>query len=284
MRMILATVILLNCIDKLQSVERQTIYPLTLPGSSSGSCAPLKARQTAIEKLRNEIKKSIAVTQTECGDGLWYHIASLDMKQPGEQCPVGWREYTEKPVTACRRPTSSSSSCATALYASIRPYSKVCGRVIGYQVGSTHGIFTNRTVEHNYVDGVSITFGRNPRQHIWTYAAGLTENPTFSRRRNCPCSNSSGREPPEFVGTDYYCESANPTDMFDNPGFLYSSDKLWDGQQCSNEGTCCNSQSLPWFMVTLPQITSYHIEVRICGNNSTDIAGTPVEQLDIYIQ
>ena len=26
---------------------------------------------------------------------------------------------------------------------------------------------------HNYVDGVSITYGSAPRKHIWTYATGL---------------------------------------------------------------------------------------------------------------
>ena len=77
-----------------------------------------------------------------------------------------------------------------------------------------------------------------------------------------------GRIPPVFVGNNYYCKSANPSDNLDNPGFLYSEDKLWDGEKC--EGNCCNN-TLPWFIVELPKATSDDIEVRICGDNSPGI-------------
>ena len=37
--------------------------------------------------------------------------------------------------------------------------------------------------------------GNNPHQHIWTNIAGLTENSTLTRRRNCHCSDLLGRQP-----------------------------------------------------------------------------------------
>ena len=216
---------------------------------------------------------------------MWYPVASLDMTDPQQQCPTGWREYNESSVRACGRPVTSSSSCASVSYTTDRQYSKVCGRAIGYQVGGVHGVFTNRSIGQSYVDGVSITYNGNPRQHIWTYIAALTENGTIiNRRRNCPCSDSLGRQTPNFVNNSYYCESANSVDKSGIPGFLYSSDKLWDGQQCSNEGACCTRESLPWFSVTLPNPVNENIEVRICGNDSSDNSDAPVEQLDIYIQ
>ena len=54
-------------------------------------------------------------------------------------------------------------------------YSKVCGKVTGYQYASPGAFATyynNQalTLDGNYVDGVSITHG-HPRRHIWTVAA-----------------------------------------------------------------------------------------------------------------
>ena len=46
----------------------------------AGSCAPLEERQTAIENLRNDVRRNIVVVSvSECGGGLWYPVASLDM-------------------------------------------------------------------------------------------------------------------------------------------------------------------------------------------------------------
>ena len=51
----------------------------------------------------------------------------------------------------------------------------MCGRVVGYQFGSTDAVDTGFGSNHNnlnadYVDGVSITCG-SPRQHVWTLMA-----------------------------------------------------------------------------------------------------------------
>ena len=40
---------------------------------------------------------------------------------------------------------------------------------------SDFGRGDNPTIDSNYVDGVSLTHGSNPRQHIWTFAAALDE-------------------------------------------------------------------------------------------------------------
>ena len=266
-------------------VASKTMNPLVLSDGSLSSCVSPKARKMAIETLESEVKKSIIVVKVrECGDGLWYPVASLDMTDPQQQCPTGWREYNNNFVRACGRPVTDLSSCANVSYTTGRQYRKVCGRVIGYQVASPDGFLSSRTVDQNYVDGVSITYGRNPRQHIWTYTAGVTENSMNYAISNCPCWNPSAKQSPEFVGEKFYCESANPSDMLDSTGFLYVSDKLWDNQQCSNEGTCCTNVSLPWFNVTFSEPTSDDIEVRICGDESTDNEDTPIELLDIYVQ
>ena len=68
-------------------------------------------------------------------------------------------------------------------------YSKVCGKVRGYQKGTTKALTGHagiRSIDGPYVDGVSITLGQ-PRKHIWTYAIGYIDDgdtPDF----NCPCA------------------------------------------------------------------------------------------------
>ena len=148
------------------------------------------------------------------------------------------------------------------------------------QFASPDGFFPDETIDQSYVDGVSITNGV-PRNHIWTFAAGVTEGSALHTSNNCPCASSAaGRSAPTFVGNNYYCESGNPTNSF--LSILYNSDKLWDGQQCDDEGTCCTGP--PWFSVELANNSTDNIEVRICGNEATDNEDTPIELLEIYIQ
>ena len=285
----LAIVLLLN-ITQLQTMEnmadRLAVDAVVVSGGDPSSCVPEQERQEAIKKILNNVNSNIPITANYCGDGLWYQITSLDMTDPLQQCPTSWQEFNNESqsVRACGRPFNDSSDCASVSYTIHRQYSKVCGRVIAYQLGSPHGIFPMKGIDDSetYVDGVSITHGKNPRQHIWTYIAGVTENSTLFRRRNCRCSDMIlGRTPQAFVGENYYCESANPSSDLDNPGFLYSEDKLWDGEKC--EGNCCNN-TLPWFITELPKATSDDIEVRICSDHSPGMEDFPIELMDLYIQ
>ena len=66
----------------------------------------------------------------------------------------------------------------------------------------------SNTVNGVYVDGVSITLS-DPHKHIWTYAAGLSDDFQIYEYANCPCARHSALETPVFVGDNYYCESGN---------------------------------------------------------------------------
>ena len=90
--------------------------------------------------------------------------------------------------------TKLSSLFFFTFYPTGRQYSKVCGRVIAYQFCSP-GAFNiphlnpqPHSIDENYVEGVSITHGQ-PRSHIWTLAAGVTEGTYRSGPGpDCPCS------------------------------------------------------------------------------------------------
>ena len=115
-------------------------------------------------------------TASNCEPGLWQRVAYLNMSDhdPSQLCPPVWREYSANGVRACGRATGQN--CISMSYSIPHFYSKVCGQVIGYQVGTTdafaHG---DGNIDGTiYVDGISIAYG-SPCQHIWTYASGLSE-------------------------------------------------------------------------------------------------------------
>ena len=246
----------------------------------------LAATQTNISntltQLDNKFSDSIISVlhpQSYCGPGPWYRVAYLNMSNPAEQCPSAWREYNSGGIRACGRPASASGSCPGVQYSNCNQYTRVCGRIIGYQVASPDAFESD---SDQSVDGITIT---RDTQHIWSYVAGLTENDTsIYFRSTCPCSNTDGqaRDPPSSIGNKYYCESGNSMSGF-ILGHLYIEDKLWDDQQC--EGTCCTgTNSPPWFSIQLPSPTTDAIEVSICCNQGTDDEDIPVELIELYVQ
>jgi len=160
-------------------------------------------------------------------------------------------------------------------------YHRVCGRASGYQKGSMDGFYPmSNNLDGVYVEGLSITHG-NPRQHIWTYVVGLTDSGNWPDS-NCPCAIISGRNPPTFVGSHYYCESGAGSSW--SSGVYYLSDVLWDGAGCSTGNTCCSDSNLPWFYHQLGQTTQNYIEVRICTDNGFSDEAFLMTELELYIQ
>ena len=274
-----------------QFAQGVALGPVVIPTDGNiGICPVQEKRDEIIQNITAEVKNIIRENYTysnirNCGEGLWYRVAYLNMSNSSQQCPSAWRENNTNGIRSCRRPRTYSGSCSGTLYSTRRQYSKVCGRAIGYQIGSTDGFLyaNSRTIDSFYVYGVSITHG-TPRNHIWTLAAGLTEGGLSSNPQwNCPCADSSNPDNaavPSYIGDNYYCESGNPTTSYELH-HLYSSDPLWDGERC--EGECCsNGKSPPWFSVELPNPTSDDIEVRICipQESFDDVA---IELLEIYI-
>ena len=150
---------------------------------------------------------------TECCSepGGWMRVAYMDMTNLDHKCPSGFDVITS-PKRLCRRKVTPGCTSITYGVHNIE-YTKVCGRVRGYQDTSTDAFqpyhLTSTTLNGIYVDGVSITHG-NPRQHIWTFAAGYRENEYAPS--SCPCARNdhefTGQVPP-FIMNNYFCESAH---------------------------------------------------------------------------
>ena len=94
-------------------------------------------------------------------------IAYLNMEDPTQRCPVGWKLITT-PVQACGRATSLPGGCNSATYSSSGvPYSRVCGRITGYQQGSP-----------NAFGGSSVCGGINPLPSV-VLSSSLKKGSTY---------------------------------------------------------------------------------------------------------
>ena len=109
-------------------------------------------------------------------EGGWTRVAYLNMTEPGTTCPSGLG-YINITHDVCGRPNPSSGGCDSTSFSTYSlHYTKVCGQVRGYQFGSPDAFYSHtRDIDSPYVDGVSITYGSNTRQYIWTYVAGWAE-------------------------------------------------------------------------------------------------------------
>ena len=212
-------------------------------------------------------------------------VAYLNVTEQLE-CPAGFTLITD-PVTACGRVVGGG--CTSIVYSTYGiGYSRVCGRIEAYQHGSPDS-FVGGSIDSQYLDGISITYGSSPRKHIWTFAAARTEMDNA-----CPClrtdiTSSTGTVPPSFVGSDYFCDTGTGNSG-PIPNVYFPDNPLWDGQGCGPTSSCCSFNNPPWFCKELPQPTNDNIEVRVCGNEG--IIGdpnvynedTPVNLIELYAQ
>jgi hypothetical protein len=199
-----------------------------------------------------------------CGNvtGGWMRVAELDMTNSSHRCPGGFRQRNDSDRLTCVRTNETSGCHQGSIPTHNLSYSKACGRIIAYQVGSTDAFLSSTsslTIDENYVDGISLTHGNPPRQHIWTFAAGANRQP---HSYTCPCIEGSPVTPPPFVGEDYFCETGN-TNNTRLGGQLFLK-PLWDGEGCGDENVCCSFNTPPWFYKQLPEPTTDDIEVRVC--------------------
>ena len=223
-----------------------------------------------LEAVKEQTEQDKIIRLLHCGTGEWHRVAYLNMTDPSQQCSSTWsRKVYNSQFRACGRPDTTTASCPANFYSISRQYSKVCGRVNAIQFASPDA-FHSATINEVYLDGVSITHG-TPRKHIWSFVSANNER------------DSDASQSPSFVGRNYYCESGNPAQ--DWHSLAYINDKLWDGELCRSEGTCCTGGNTPpWFSVSLRNPTSDDIEVRICGNQGTTDEDTPIELLELYVQ
>ena len=150
--------------------------------------------------------------------GGWMKVISVDMTQVNSTCPDGLRTL-QNPQPLCAMNNDNRGCSSTVFPVQGVQYSRVCGKIIGYQQKSPDAFYVynhggQTTIDSNYVDGISLTHG-SPRKHIWTFAAALHEY--NSHQDNvCPCTNTRNSQHvtiPPFVGHDYFCDTGSENEF-----------------------------------------------------------------------
>ena len=192
--------------------------------------------------------------------GGWRRIVLWNMSEPGTTCLSGLTHIEDS--SSCIQ-NNEESDCASIKFENLGiPYTSVCGRINAFHSDSLDAFMKytdirhgNLTVEHNYVDGVSLTHGpAGERVHVWSFAATV-------------CQYGS-QDKPDFVKDHFSSDHGNLTDL------------LWDDNQCP--GTPCGKSS--WFFRNLTEGTYSDLEIRMCrdqGRHDEDVLLTYVE---IYVQ
>ena len=208
-------------------------------------------------------------------------VAHINMTDPRHSCPQGLKYTVPSSKRMCSHSRSDSECSSVTFPQHGVSYTKVCGRARGYQYGATESFIGyhrfNQSLEGYYVQGLSITHG-TPRHHIWTFAAGVSNN-GYSYVFQCPCGSYQGAAAPGFVGENYHCESG--WDGVTHFHQWHLSNPLWDSQGCPVQSTCCDRGG-PWFKATLTEEVSDDIEVRWCHNQKYG-KYVGVDQLEILV-
>ena len=219
-----------------------------------------------------------------CGNitGGWMRAAHIDMTNVSNTCPQGLSYTVAHSTRMCARSHGGVSDCSSVTFQTHKiPYTKVCGRALGYQYYAASGFHTvnQSTLDSYYASGLSVTHGF-PRNHIWTFVAGYSKDDNYKYKENCPCTLYPGPSAPPFVGENYFCESGNTGRIEARQWYL--GDPLWDSQGCASGSTCCDRGG-PWFTTTLSQEVRDDIEVRMCVLHSYILENIGVQQLEILI-
>ena len=177
---------------------------ITFPADSCASIAPsLPSGYYWIRSSDGSAVRVYCDMTRSCGNitGGWMRVAELDMTDNTTQCPSNLMLNTDGNSRTCI-PMNSNASCTSVYYPTHTPYSHVCGMIKAVTTGSPDGFEKHvlkrpsppTNVSTNYVDGVSVTHGMDPRLHIWTMSFSI----------NCSdCSCKTNR--PLFVASDFFC-------------------------------------------------------------------------------
>ena len=216
-----------------------------------------------------------------CGNmtGGWMRVVELDMSDNSSQCPSSLCLNQTNPRT-CRICTNFSRCSLDKFFVGVN-YSRVCGRVIGYQIGTVDAY---SPMYSSGFDGVNLTYG-TPLKSIWTFVAATAETYGPWQGTVCPCINKYDENIPTlppFIGEHYFCDAGSV--QLPQSTVFYSDDPLWDGAGCGTNSTCCSFNNPPWFYTQFSAPTTEDIEMRVCRDSDIYDEDIAIEAVDIFVQ
>ena len=115
-----------------------------LSKSGVDSCPTDQDISNAKAELRQNISNILADNGSHIcgGSGAgWRRVGHLDMTDPSQSCPDGLTFATYLGVRVCARGTNTLGCKSTFYNTGGSQYTKVCGRVRGYQFGETSAFY-----------------------------------------------------------------------------------------------------------------------------------------------
>ena len=91
------------------------------------TCLSTEQQNIALQKVKDNVYQYLFNRSIlpQCGEGIWYRVAYLNMADSSQQCPSAWREYNTSQFRAYGRPVSSGVNCPSQIFPISCQYSKV---------------------------------------------------------------------------------------------------------------------------------------------------------------
>ena len=249
----------------------------TQPINSLNYSETLEIIKHCVQDVKKRLEKIEEEFPEKCGImGPWKRVVYINPTLDNS-CPSGLRKVTIPNTNKQACGGTVDNGCSSVNFTVDQNYTNICGIVQGYQYGSPNAFDgdSGKSIDDNYVDGISITQG-SPRKHVWTYAAYYNEGSVVK----CPCFTSDGTEahpPPSFVEDDYYCE----TGFKSAQSRVAWEDPLWDGKGCTQPGDrCCERYG--WFHKTVPS-SDDHIELWWCVDQLLSTENIFVDLAEVWV-
>ena len=104
--------------------QGQPSLAFTYPGRTLQSDTTTCSSSDQQEMIRVEIEEDIQTIlqqvvvpiEMSCGGGGWRLAAYLNMTNPLQSCPSGWREYAKNGKRACGLPVGTTENCIRTFY------------------------------------------------------------------------------------------------------------------------------------------------------------------------
>ena len=134
----------------LHSATAAVLNPVVIT-ETNGTCLSQEMRDAIIQNITALVRATITEANISnifsCGPGTWDRVAYLNMSDPSQQCPSAWVAGNATGIRFCTQPYSYDFDCQGTSYTTGRQYSKVCGRAIGYQIGTTLAFWTRELIK-----------------------------------------------------------------------------------------------------------------------------------------
>ena len=249
---------IVNCNSSVNETLMDSIIGLT-EGFPASSCSNIHLLHRSsrsgyywVKSINGSSVQVYCAATVPCGNSPalvgWMRVAKLNKCSCGAECFSGLKQLLTN-ESSCVAKVDEATMSQTFFSPFNFTYSRVCGIIQVYGVGTPDGfIAATQNIDENYVDGISITYGRQPnRQHIYTYSAA---------------EQCSSDKIPDFVSQDYSC----------------SVTQSWEYTSCS-QPNC-----VQYFYKELGETTDQDIEMRVCRDQPRSDEDIIIEMFEIYVQ